>query len=89
MIKDALSTEDRILVGLNIQDKSNKEKFQIASKLHTQFGHPSHDKLQKLLKQAGLIMISFSPFWSQSVLTVRFVLKTRGLIQDLLLAFHW
>ena len=54
MIKDTLSTEDRILVGLNIRDKSYKEKFQIASKLHTQFGHPSQDKLQKLLKQAGV-----------------------------------
>ena len=54
MIKDTLSTEDRILVGLNIRDKSCKEKFQIASKLHTQFGHPSQDKLQKLLKQAGV-----------------------------------
>ena len=27
VIKDTLSTEDRILVGLNIQDKSYKEKF--------------------------------------------------------------
>ena len=41
MIKDTLSTEDRILVALNIQDKSYKEKFEIVSKLHTQFGHPS------------------------------------------------
>ena len=49
MIKDTLSTEDKILVGLNIHDKSYKEKFQIASKLHTQFGHPSQDKLQKFL----------------------------------------
>ena len=54
VIKDTLSTEDRILIGLNIQDKSYKEKFQIASKLHTQFGHPSLDKLQKLLKQEGV-----------------------------------
>ena len=66
VIKDTLSTEDRILVGLNTEDKSYKEKFQIASKLHTQFGHPSLDKLQKLLNKQGLMMISFSPFWSQS-----------------------
>ena len=30
------------------------------------------------------MIISFSPFWSQSALTVRFVLNTRDLIQDLL-----
>ena len=35
------------------------------------------------------MMISFSPFWSQSALTVRFVVNTRDLIQDLLLASHW
>ena len=39
---------------MNIQDKSYEEKFQIASKLHTQFSHPSQDKLQKFLKQAGV-----------------------------------
>ena len=54
VIKDPLSIEDRISVSLNIQDKLYKEKFQITSKLHTQFGHPSLDKLQKLLKQAGV-----------------------------------
>ena len=54
MIKDILPTEDRISVGLNIQDKSYKEKFQIASKLHTRVGRPSQDKLHKLLKQAGV-----------------------------------
>ena len=53
VVKDTLSTEDRILVGLKIQDKSYKEMFQIASKLHTQFGHLSQSKLQNLLKQAG------------------------------------
>ena len=35
VIKDTLSTEDRILVGLNIQDKSYEEKLQIALKFHT------------------------------------------------------
>ena len=39
---------------MNIQDKSYKEKFQIASKLHTQFDHLSQNKLQKLLKQPGV-----------------------------------
>ena len=55
VIKDTLSTEDKVLVGLNIQDRSYKEKL----KLHrncivTQVGHPSQAKLQKLLKQVGV-----------------------------------
>ena len=38
----------------NLQNKSEDEKFRIATKLHHQFAHPRSDKLKSLLKNAQI-----------------------------------
>ena len=38
----------------NIARKSNKEKQQLATKLHRQFGHPKSSWLIDLVKSAGI-----------------------------------
>ena len=43
----------------NIEKKSNKEKQQIAMKLHKQFGHPKSSRLTDLIKTSGITDSTF------------------------------
>ena len=43
----------------NIEKKSNKEKQQIAMKLHKQFGHPKSLRLIDLIKTSGITDSTF------------------------------
>ena len=41
-------------MALNTENKSTKENQKIAAKLHTQFGHPTCEKLLQFIKTAGI-----------------------------------
>jgi hypothetical protein len=52
----ALPEQEKNVIALmtfNVEGKTQKEKDWTVKKLHTQFGHPSHEKLIKLVKVAG------------------------------------
>ena len=53
MIEEQKFTEILLTID-NIEKKSNKEKQQIAVKLHKQFGHPKSSKLIDLIKSLGI-----------------------------------
>ena len=48
------SEKEEVLITINVETKSKKEKQRMAKKLHLQFGHPTHEKLEKLVKDAGM-----------------------------------
>ena len=51
-----------VLLTINIARKFNKEKHQIAIKLHRQFGHPKSSCLIDLVKSAGISDNEFLDF---------------------------
>ena len=53
MIEEQKFTEILLTID-NIEKKSNKEKQQIAVKLHKQFGHPKSSRLIDLIKSLGI-----------------------------------
>ena len=42
------------LIAFDMTGKSDDEKKKVASKLHRQFGHPTHEKLAELVKLFGV-----------------------------------
>ena len=46
-------SQENILMTLDMNGKSIRDKNKTAKKLHQQFGHPTHDKLLQLVKTAG------------------------------------
>ena len=54
LVKAKSKIIEHALLTLNVEEMSTKEKQKIAAKLHSQFGHPSHDKLREFVKTAGV-----------------------------------
>ena len=52
ILEDAASNTSRII--LHVAETDSKDKNKIASKLHSQFAHPSPEKLVKLVASAGM-----------------------------------
>ena len=58
----ALPEQEKAVIAFmtfNVEGKTQQEKDRTVKKLHTQFGHPSHEKLIKLVKVAGCEDVSF------------------------------
>ena len=52
--KNELKKDELALLTVDISKKNDKEKLRMAAKLHQQFGHPTHEKLSRLTKLAGI-----------------------------------
>ena len=46
--------DEHSLTLFNMQTASEKDKEKMASKLHTQFGHATCDRIMQLIKDAGI-----------------------------------
>ena len=55
----SLPSDQVAFLTFNVEGKSDLEKTRMAKKLHSQFGHPSHEKLTKLVQSAGVQDSSF------------------------------